>query len=178
MKKNEYFSNVPTGENTPEDIYAIIEIPANTYPVKYEINKETGHIFVDRFIPTTLLYPCNYGYINNTLSHDGDPLDVLVHTPYPLYPGTIIRCKPIGMLDMTDESGKDVKILAVPHETLSTQYNKITDINLFPKFIKTQISYFFKHYKDLEKKKWVKINSWKNSKIAKEEIINSLILHK
>ncbi|MCR3754749.1 MAG: inorganic pyrophosphatase [Candidatus Westeberhardia cardiocondylae] len=175
MNINKNFLKIPTGEKIPEDIYAIIEISANTYPIKYEINKKTGHLFVDRFIPTNMLYPCNYGYVNHTICDDGDPIDILVHTPYPIYPGTIIQCRPIGMLNMEDESGKDIKILAVPHNKLSQQYENITDIDKFPKFLKKQIAYFFQNYKNLEPKKWVKIHSWENANTAKMEIMRSVI---
>ncbi|MGP1930811.1 MAG: inorganic diphosphatase, partial [Arsenophonus sp. ET-DL12-MAG3] len=112
-------NNVPAGKELPEDIYVIIEISANADPIKYEVDKKTGAIFVDRFISTTMFYPCNYGYINRTLSLDNDPVDVLVPTPYPVQQGTIIRCRPIGMLRMIDESGKDTKLIAVPHSKLT-----------------------------------------------------------
>ncbi len=105
--------NVPAGKDLPEDIYVVIEIPANADPIKYEVDKESGALFVDRFMSTAMFYPCNYGYINHTLSLDGDPVDVLVPTPYPLQPGSVIRCRPVGVLKMTDESGEDAKLVAV-----------------------------------------------------------------
>jgi inorganic pyrophosphatase len=104
--------NVPAGKELPEDIYVVIEIPANADPIKYEIDKDTGALFVDRFMSTAMFYPCNYGYINHTLSLDGDPVDVLVPTPYPLQPGSVIRCRPVGVLKMTDEAGEDAKLVA------------------------------------------------------------------
>ncbi|CEN32142.1 Inorganic pyrophosphatase [Candidatus Westeberhardia cardiocondylae] len=171
---NKNFKQIPPGEKIPEDIYVIIEISANTYPIKYEINKKTGNLFVDRFIPTMMTYPCNYGYINGTIALDKDPIDVLVPSPFPLQPGSVIQCRPIGMLNMTDESGIDNKILAVPHKKISQEYNFCTDINHFPEFLKKQIIHFFQHYKDLEENKWVKIHSWENANEAKKEILSSL----
>ncbi|AMA65166.1 Inorganic pyrophosphatase [Candidatus Arsenophonus lipoptenae] len=166
-------NNVPAGKNLPEDIYVIIEIPANTNPIKYEVDKNTGNIFVDRFISTTMFYPCNYGYINHTLSLDGDPVDVLVPTPYPLQTGIVIRCRPIGVLKMKDESGEDVKLIAVPHFKLTKEYNDIKDIQDLPKLLKSQIQHFFEHYKNLEQKKWVKIENWGDINVAKSEIISA-----
>lgn len=161
---------IPAGKNIPEDIYVIIEIPANSDPIKYEIDKKTGTIFVDRFLLTPMFYPCNYGYINQTLSLDGDPVDVLVPTPHPLQSGCVIYCRPIGMLNMIDESGKDSKIIAVPHSKVSEQYSLIQDINDFPNLLRNQISHFFKNYKNLDSGKWVKIKNWENSNAAKIEI--------
>ena len=124
--------NVPAGKDLPEDIYVVIEIPANADPIKYEVDKESGALFVDRFMSTAMFYPCNYGYINHTLSLDGDPVDVLVPTPYPLQPGSVIRCRPVGVLKMTDESGEDAKLVAVPHTKLSKEYDHINDVNDLP----------------------------------------------
>ncbi|ADV33500.1 inorganic pyrophosphatase [Candidatus Blochmanniella vafra str. BVAF] len=164
---------VLAGNNIPEDIYVIIEIPAHSSPIKYEIDKETGVVFVDRFISTPMFYPCNYGYINNTLSLDGDAIDVLVPTPYPLLIGSVINCKPIGMLDMIDEEGEDYKIIAVPNNKISNQYHLIQDIDQCPTFLREQICYFFQHYKDLTANKWVTIREWKNADSAKTEILNA-----
>ena len=111
--------NVPAGKDLPEDIYVVIEIPANADPIKYEIDKESGALFVARFMSTAMFYPCNYGCINRTLSLAGDPVDVLVPTPYPLQPGSVIRCRPVGVLKMTDEAGEDAILIAVPHTMLS-----------------------------------------------------------
>lgn len=166
--------NIPAGENIPEDIYVIIEISAHSsYPVKYEIHRTTGIMFVDRFILTPMFYPCNYGYINQTLSLDGDPMDVLACTPYPLQTGCVIRCKPIGMLNMIDESGKDSKIIAVPHPEVSQQYTSIQDIDDLPQLLRNQINNFFENYKNLEEGKWTKIKSWEHSAVAKMEIVNA-----
>ncbi len=164
---------VPAGENLPEDIYAIIEIPTNSDPIKYEIDKKTGALFADRFIPTLMRYPCNYGYINHTLSLDGDPVDVMVPTPYPLQVGSVIRCRPVGMLKMTDESGKDAKLVAVPHNNLTKEYDHIKDVIELPKLLRAQIIHFFQHYKDLELGKWVKIDNWVGASDAKDEIVAS-----
>ena len=165
--------NVPAGKDLPEDIYVVIEIPANADPIKYEVDKESGALFVDRFMSTAMFYPCNYGYINHTLSLDGDPVDVLVPTPYPLQPGSVIRCRPVGVLKMTDESGEDAKLVAVPHTKLSKEYDHIKDVNDLPELLKAQIAHFFEHYKDLEKGKWVKVEGWENAEAAKAEIVAS-----
>ncbi|BAP58305.1 inorganic diphosphatase [Candidatus Tachikawaea gelatinosa] len=167
------FKTVSSGKNLPEDVYVIIEIPCNSDPIKYEIDKKTNVFFVDRFINTAMFYPCNYGYINNTLSLDGDPLDVLVPTPYPLRSSSVILCRPVGMLNMIDESGDDKKIIAVPHKTISQEYENIKNIEDVSKLLRLQIVHFFEHYKDLEKNKWVKIIGWSSIETAKEEIINS-----
>lgn len=166
-------NNIPAGINLPNDIYVIIEIPANTTPIKYEVNKKFGTIFVDRFIPTAMFYPCNYGYINKTLSKDGDPVDVLVPTPYPLQTGVILRCRPIGLLRLEDEAGKDVKLISVPHNKLTNEYDAIKNIYDLPKSLRLKIKHFFKHYKDLEKNKWIKIKNWEDIESAKSEIISS-----
>ena len=152
--------NVPAGKDLPEDIYVVIEIPANADPIKYEVDKETGCLFVDRFMSTAMFYPCNYGYINHTLSLDGDPVDVLVPTPYPLQPGSVIRCRPVGVLKMTDEAGEDAKLVAVPHSKMTKEYDHVKDVNDLPELLRAQISHFFEHYKDLEKGKWAKVSGW------------------
>ncbi|MDC0601486.1 inorganic diphosphatase [Aliiglaciecola sp.] len=168
---------VPAGKNLPEEINVIIEIPAHADPVKYEVDKESGAIFVDRFMATCMHYPTNYGYVPHTLSLDGDPVDVLVLTPFPLMAGSVIRCRPVGVLKMTDESGEDAKVLAVPADKLSTIYRGITEIDQVPELTKQQIEHFFQHYKDLEPNKWVKIEGWGNSDDAKAEITNSVKLY-
>lgn len=166
-------NHVPAGKELPEDIYVIIEIPTNADPIKYEVDKKSGAIFVNRFMSTAMFYPCNYGYINHTLALDGDPVDVLVLTPYSLQPGTVIRCRPIGVLKMTDESGEDAKLVAVPHSKLTKEYDYIKDINDLPKLLRVQIKHFFEHYKDLEQCKWVKVEGWENVDAAKAEILSS-----
>lgn len=164
---------VPAGKSLPDDIYVVIEIPANSDPIKYEVDKETGTLFVDRFMATAMFYPANYGYINHTLSLDGDPVDVLVPTPYPLQPGSVIRCRPVGVLKMTDESGQDAKVIAVPHSKLSKEYDHIKDVNDLPALLKAQIQHFFESYKALEAGKWVKVDGWEDVEAARKEILDS-----
>lgn len=166
-------SNITAGNNLPEEINVIIEIPANADPVKYEVDKDTGAILVDRFMSTPMFYPCNYGYVNNTLSLDGDPVDVLVPTPYPLVPGAVIKCRPVGVLHMSDEAGEDAKVIAVPVSKLTKIYDNIKDITDVPDLLKQQIQHFFEHYKDLEAGKWVKVNGWGDIAAAKAEILTS-----
>lgn len=165
---------VAAGRKVPDEINVIIEIPSHAAPVKYEVDKDTGVLMVDRFIGTSMSYPCDYGYVPQTLSEDGDPVDVLVVAPFPLYPGVVIRCRPVGMLRMTDESGPDAKILAVPVEKLSTQYKHINAPQDFHKDFLATIEHFFQHYKDLETGKWVKTNGWEGADVAKAEILASV----
>jgi len=165
---------VNSGIDVPGDINVIIEIPSHSDPVKYEVDKETGAMFVDRFMNTAMYYPCNYGYIPRTLSEDGDATDVLVVTPTPLISGSVIRCRPIGMLQMTDESGIDAKILAVPVDKLAVQYRDVVTLNDMPPLLLEQIAHFFEHYKDLESNKWVKIDGWVGVDEARAEIMASV----
>lgn len=165
---------VSSGKDVPNDINVIIEIPSHSDPVKYEVDKDTGAMFVDRFMNTAMFYPCNYGYVPRTLSEDGDPVDVLVVTPNPLISGSVIRCRPIGMLKMTDESGVDAKVLAVPVDKLAVQYRGIDSLEQMPPLLLDQIAHFFEHYKDLEKNKWVKIDGWVGREEAKAEIVASV----
>lgn len=162
---------VSSGKNVPEDINVIIEIPSHSDPVKYEVDKETGALFVDRFMNTAMFYPCNYGYVPHTLSDDGDPVDVLVISPYALISGSVVQCRPVGMLKMTDESGEDAKVLAVPHDKM---YDKINDVDDVSERLLEQLAHFFEHYKDLEKNKWVKIDGWKGKEAAMQEINDSV----
>ncbi|GAC25406.1 MAG: inorganic diphosphatase [Alteromonadaceae bacterium] len=171
-------NDVPAGKNLPEEINVVIEIPAHSDPIKYEVDKDTGAIFVDRFMATCMHYPTNYGYINQTLSEDGDPADVLVMTPFPLLAGCVIKCRPVGVLKMTDESGTDAKILAVPVDKLSTIYRGIKDIGDVDELTLNQIEHFFSHYKDLEPGKWVKIDGWEDAESAKAEIVSSVERYK
>ncbi len=168
------FDKIPAGKDLPNDIYVVIEIPANHDPIKYEIDKETDSLMVDRFMATPMFYPANYGYISNTLSEDGDPLDVLVVTPYPVVPGSVIRSRPIGILNMSDEAGQDAKLLAVPHDKLSTLYQHVKEVSDLPELLIKQIEHFFENYKDLESGKWVKIDGWADSEAARTEIIKSV----
>jgi inorganic pyrophosphatase len=171
-------NKVSAGRDLPNDFNVIIEIPMNADPIKYEVDKESGAIFVDRFMGTAMHYPCNYGYVPNTLSDDGDPVDVLVITPFPLIPGVVVRCRPIGVLKMTDESGEDAKVLAVPVDKVLSIYShwqKPEDLN---ELRLRQIQHFFEHYKDLEKGKWVKIDGWYGPEEAKQEILNGVASYK
>jgi len=162
---------VGSGKNLPDDINVIIEIPSHSDPVKYEVDKETGALFVDRFMNTAMFYPCNYGYIPHTLSDDGDPVDVLVMSPYALISGSVVQCRPVGMLKMTDESGEDAKVIAVPHDPMYDDVKDIGDVS--PRKL-AKIAHFFEHYKDLEKNKWVKVDGWFGIEEAKVEIMDSL----
>ena len=165
---------VASGKDVPNNINVIIEIPAHSDPVKYEVDKDSGAVFVDRFMATAMFYPCNYGYVPHTLSEDGDPVDVLVVTPHALISGSVIRVRPVGVLKMSDESGIDAKILAVPISKLTDRYDHINDITDVPDSLTNQISHFFEHYKDLEKGKWVKIEGWGDIDAAKKEILSSV----
>jgi inorganic pyrophosphatase len=167
-------NDIPAGKNIPDEINVIIEIPANSDPVKYEVDKDTGALMVDRFMATAMFYPCNYGYIPNTLSEDGDPLDVLVPTPYPLINGAVIKCRPVGVLKMEDESGIDAKLIAVPVDNLSFIYRDVNEATDLSPLLLQQIEHFFEHYKDLEKGKWVKVQGWADAAEAKAEIIKAV----
>ena len=165
---------VTPGKNVPEAFNVIIENPMNADPIKYEVDKETGAIFVDRFLATAMHDPTNYGYVPKTLSGDGDPVDVLVITPGPLIPGVVVPCRPIGILKMQDEAGEDGKVLAVPTDkilSIYTQWQKPEDLN---ELRLRQIQHFFEHYKDLEKGKWVKIDGWYGPEEAKQEILHGV----
>ena len=161
---------VTSGHDVPNDFNVIIEIPMNSDPIKYEVDKETGAMFVDRFMSTSMHYPCNYGYIPHTLSGDGDPVDVLVISPVPLISGVVVRCRPLGMLRMMDEAGEDAKVLGVPIDKLCGLYRKVKTHADLSELMRSQIAHFFEHYKDLEPGKWVKINGWAGVKDAKLEI--------
>ena len=166
-------NSVPSGNNLPDEINVIIEIPAHADPVKYEVDKVSGAIFVDRFMSTTMFYPSNYGYIPGTLSNDGDPVDVLVETPHRVISGTVIRCRPVGVLKMTDEAGEDYKLVAVPVDKLSPIYHNVKEIEDLPPLLLQQIKHFFEHYKDLEKGKWVKVGGWGSAQEARDEVVAS-----
>lgn len=165
---------VPSGKSLPNDFNVIIEIPMHADPVKYEVDKESGAIFVDRFMGTAMHYPCNYGYIPHTIAGDGDPVDVLVMSQFALPPGVVVRCRPIGMLAMTDEAGNDAKVLAVPVDKLTTMYRSVESPRDLPQIVLDQISHFFEHYKDLEAGKFVKIDGWFAGEEAKKEIMEGV----
>ena len=166
--------NLSPGADVPDEINVVVEIPANASPVKYEVDKDTGLLEVDRFMATPMFYPCNYGYVPNTLSEDGDPLDVLVHTPYPLVHGCIIACRPLGVLNMRDEAGVDSKLVALPKRKLTTVYDELDDIDDLPELLRRQIEHFFTRYKELEKGKWVEIAGWADAADAKRQILDSV----
>lgn len=165
---------IPVGKNPPEDINVVIEVPQHGDPIKYELDKESGAIFVDRFMHTAMHYPCNYGFVPNTLSDDGDPVDVLVVSNFALMPGCVIPCRPVGVLMMEDEAGMDAKVLAVPVSKLKPVYDHVKGPDDLPKFLIDQITHFFEHYKDLEKGKWVKVTGWADAEAAKKEITDSV----
>ena len=162
---------VPSGKDLPNDFNVVIEISMHSEPIKYEVDKESGAIFVDRFMSTAMHYPCNYGYIPHTIAGDGDPVDVLVLSQFALPPGVVVRCRPIGMLKMTDEAGDDAKLLAVPVDKLTNLYRDIESPRDLPESMLNQISHFFEHYKDLEAGKWVKVQGWVGAEEAKVEIL-------
>jgi inorganic pyrophosphatase len=167
------YSKIPAGENLPDDFNVVIEIPACHDPIKYEIDKDCDALFVDRFVATPMFYPANYGYIPGTLSEDGDALDVLVVSPYPVVPGSVIRSRPIGMLVMTDEAGPDAKLIAVPHHKLTTLYDKVKEVEDLPDLLRKQTEHYFENYKTLEDGKWVKVEGWKDAAAARAEVIAS-----
>ena len=162
------------GCDIPNDINVVIEIPSHSDPVKYEVDKNSGALVVDRFMATAMYYPTNYGYIPQTLAEDGDPTDVLVMTPCPLISGSVIRSRPIGMLKMTDESGVDAKILAVPIDKVSVSYRDLQTPDDVAGNLLSTISHFFEHYKDLEEGKWVKVEGWVGPEEAKAEVMASV----
>jgi inorganic pyrophosphatase len=162
--------NVTPGEHAPNEFNVIVEIPMNADPIKYEVDEETGTMFVDRFMGTAMHYPCNYGYIPQTVADDGDPVDVLVITPFPLLPGVVVTCRPIGVLKMEDEAGGDSKLLAVPIDKILPIYShwqKPEDLN---EMRLAPIRHFFEHYKDLEPGKWVKVHGWEGPQAARDEV--------
>ncbi len=170
--------HIESGRAVPDEINVVIEIPSRSDPVKYEVDKKSGMIMVDRFVATSMRYPCDYGFVPHTLSEDGDPVDVLVMTPFPLMPGVVIRCRPIGMLRMTDESGPDAKILAVPVDKLSVRYKNVKQPADLGEDVLAAIAHFFQHYKDLEPGKWVKLDGWEGPEAAKKEIVASVTRYK
>jgi len=164
-------SKVGAGHSLPEEFNVVIEIPMRADPVKYEVDKETGALFVDRFIATAMHYPCNYGYIPHTLGEDGDPIDVLVITPFALHQGVVVRCRALGVLNMQDEGGGDVKVLAVPIDSILPWYKHLRSPQDLPPEHLAQLQHFFEHYKDLEAGKWVRIVGWTGVESARAEII-------
>ena len=168
---------IALGDKAPEIVNVIIEVPMNADPVKYEMDKDSGAIFVDRFVATPMYYPCNYGFIPHTLSDDGDPCDVLVVSDFPVVPGAVISAKPVGVLIMEDEKGMDEKIIAVPAKKLNSQYENIESYEELPQTLINKIKHFFEHYKDLESGKWVKIKSFEGAKKANDLIQEAIDRH-
>ena len=167
------YDEVTAGKSLPDDINVIIEIPLRGDPIKYEVDKDSGELFVDRMLGTAMHYPCNYGYVPHTLCGDGDPVDVMVVMPLAVVPGAVIRCRPVGVLKMTDDGGEDAKVIAVPHEKVTPIYKNVKDIEDVEELTREQIAHFFQHYKDLEPGKWVKIDGWGNAEDARKEILDA-----
>lgn len=163
-------SKISHGANPPTDINVVVEVPLGGEPIKYEFDKDSGAIFVDRFLYSAMRYPCNYGFMPGTLSEDGDPVDVMVHGSRPLVPGAVVAARPVGVLLMEDEAGSDEKILAVPSPRLTQFYDKIDEYTDLPAILLERIEHFFGHYKDLEPDKWVKINGWDGADTARRLI--------
>jgi inorganic pyrophosphatase len=161
---------IAIGENAPEDINVIIEVPVGGEPIKYEMDKESGTLVVDRFLYTSMRYPGNYGFVPHTLSDDGDPIDVLVANTRAITPGAVVNCRPIGVLLMQDEAGGDEKVVAVPSTRLTRRYENVNDVADLPQITLDQIAHFFEHYKDLESGKWVEVERWGNAEEAKQLI--------
>jgi inorganic pyrophosphatase len=167
-------TKIPAGKAPPSDVYAVIEIPQGGEPIKYELDKSSGALFVDRFLHTSMRYPANYGFIPHSLSEDGDPIDVLVICQSPVVPGAVIRCRPVGILVMEDDAGLDEKVIAVPVDKLHPFYAGIKTYEDLPLILREQIAHFFQHYKDLEKGKWVTIVKWDGPEEAERRIANAI----
>jgi inorganic pyrophosphatase len=167
-------SKIVTGENPPFDVNAIIEVPLGGQPIKYELDKASGAMFVDRFLYTSMRYPCNYGFLPHTLSQDGDPTDIMVVGQRAVVPGCVVRARPVGVLMMEDEAGMDEKIVAVPHGALTRYYDNIKTYTDLPQVLQDRIPHFFEHYKDLEPNKWVKVLGWEGREKAGEMILEGI----
>jgi inorganic pyrophosphatase len=167
-------SKIPIGRNPPWDVNVLVEIPAGGMPVKYEIDKESGAMFVDRFLHTAMFYPCNYGFIPHTLAKDGDPIDALVVGPVPVVPGAIVRSRPVGVLVMEDDKGEDEKLMMVPVDALHPYYSQVSSYRGLPQILLDQITHFFQHYKDLEPGRWVKITRWGEAEEAQQRITEAI----
>lgn len=169
--------SIPVGNDAPNDVNVIIEVPVGGEPIKYELDKDAGALVVDRFLYTPMRYPGNYGFIPHTLSEDGDPADVLICNTRPIAPGAIINCRPIGVLVMEDDGGQDEKILAVPSGHISQRYVNVKNYTDLPEISRKQIEHFFEHYKDLEPGKWVKIHQWGSDNEARRLIDEAIQRH-
>jgi inorganic pyrophosphatase len=168
------YQKLPVGRDVPNDVNVIIEIPMHSPAVKYEVDKDSGALFLNRMLKTAMHYPCNYGYIPHTLCGDGDPTDVMVVMPVPVNYGAVVTCRPVGVLRMEDESGEDAKILAVPTEDVTGLYRDVHNVDDVDELLRMQIHHFFDHYKDLETGKWVKIHGWGDADEARKEIMDSV----
>jgi inorganic pyrophosphatase len=165
---------IAIGNNPPDDVNVIIEVEIGGEPIKYEMDKEAGTLFVDRFLHTPMRYPGNYGFVPHTLSDDGDPIDVLVANTRPIVPGAVINVRPVGVLKMSDDGGTDEKIIAVPSPKLTKRYVDVMNYDDLPKITLEQIQHFFEHYKDLEPGKWVKIDGWGDADEARRLIVEAI----
>ena len=171
-------TRIPAGNDVPHEVNVLIEVPLRSDPIKYEFDKETGAIFVDRYLYTTMFYPCNYGFIPQTLADDGDPIDVMIIGRMPVQPGAIMRAVPIGVLKMEDEAGMDEKILAKPIDKITPLHRGITSYRDVPEIDLQRIAHFFEHYKDLEPNKWVRIMGWGDADEAKGLILEGITREK
>ncbi len=167
-------SKIPVGKDAPKDVYVIIEIPVGGHPIKYEMDKDSNALFLDRISTASMRYPANYGFIPHTLSDDGDPIDVLLVSPYPLQPLSVVRCRPIGVMMTEDEKGGDEKLIAVPHEKVYPHYANIKSYKDLPEQLIAEMQHFYEHYKDLEKGKWVKVSGWKDAADAEKIIVEAI----
>jgi len=165
---------ISIGDNPPDDVNVIIEVPMGGQPIKYELDKDAGTLVVDRFLYTPMSYPGNYGLVPHTLSDDGDPIDVLVANTRELVPGCVINVRPIGVLIMEDNEGEDEKILAVPSHALTKRYDHVMDVSDLPEITVQQVEHFFEHYKDLEPGKWVRLGGWQGADKAKQMIVDAI----
>ncbi|TKW60677.1 MAG: inorganic diphosphatase [Blastochloris viridis] len=166
--------DLPAGKEPPHDIYVVVENPKHTPHIKYEVDKDTGLLFVDRFAPMPMVFPAHYGFINNTLGGDGDPVDAFVYTDIAVVPGAVVRCRPVGVLMTTDESGEDAKLVCVPHKKLDPRFENIKDYTDLPQMFRDQLEQFYSHYKNLEPGKWVKIAGWGDVKAAEAIVLKGI----
>ena len=167
-------SKIPVGKSPPDNLNVIIEVPSGGEPVKYEFDKASGALFVDRILHTPMRYPANYGFVPHTLSPDGDPLDALVVARSPFVPGSVVRCRPIAVLNLEDEAGGDEKLLCVPDDKTFPYYANVMEKDDLPDIIAQQVEHFFTHYKDLEAEKWVRVGHWGNAADARRIVLEAI----
>lgn len=170
--------DLPAGKEAPKDIYVVVENPKHVAHIKYEVDKDTGLLFVDRFAPMPMVFPAHYGYINQTLGGDGDPVDAFVYTDIPVVPGAIIRARPVGVLLTTDESGEDAKLICVPHKKLDPRFENVKTCWDLPELFCKQLEQFYTHYKNLESGKWVKIAGWGDAAKAEQIVLDGMAAFK